>query len=683
MSSNTKYDDSAISQLKGADRVRFRPEALLGSKGIDGARHTVYEIIGNATDEHLSGFGNDIEVGYYEDGSVSVRDFGRGVPLGWNEKEQAWNYHLIYEELYAGGKYNDSQEVLWDYENRNAWDEFKLEEHPYLITVGLNGLGAAATQCTSEFCTVSSFRDHVKRTMEYEKGNHVLDELREENTDEENGTFVHWKPDSKVFTDVKLGSKWLNKVCESLSYTTNFNVRFNNKGVVKEYPNSSLEEQMNMATGVCLMGSKFHHEILDGNKIGVCFVDVAIGSSGRGTEFFHNKVGINGGVHSEAVSSALALFFEDRSKEKSIRIKNIDYSGKFSFIVSSLSNIVSYRGQTKDSLDDFYVFRAIYSAIKDALDLAWDKGVDWLLDLVEEVVVNAENRLAVAELSKNIREMEKTVKSAKVSQKFKSCEAYDNKEYDKVEFWIFEGNSAGNSGKNARNSEYQCILPVRGKSLNVYKAPVNQIINNAEIKDIAAVLGCGVDMGIDGVETFDINKIKVGKIIIGADADIDGLHIRMLIVLILFKLFPEVLYNGMVYLANTPKFTIIKNNDEHVFCTSDEDFLKKREQIGVLNIKDIVRFKGLGEMNADQLWDTTMNPQTRSLTQVKIDRNDENIYDTLEVLFGKSTERRKRAILGDIMGSAFDDSMDNIEEMIEYVNNLDLGSDIEYEEVTI
>ena len=202
MSNN--YDDNSIGQLKGAERIRFRPEALLGSKGIDGARHTIYEIVGNASDEQMSGYGTSLDIALYEDGSISVRDYGRGVPLGWNEKEQAWNYYLIYEELYAGGKYGDSQEVLRDIEARNDWANFNIMDYSYLITVGLNGLGAAATQCTSEYCTVSSFRDGVKRTMKYRDGVHILEELLVEDTDESNGTFVHWKPDARVFTDVNI-----------------------------------------------------------------------------------------------------------------------------------------------------------------------------------------------------------------------------------------------------------------------------------------------------------------------------------------------------------------------------------------------------------------------------------------------------------------------------------------------
>lgn len=681
---SNKYDDNSIDQLEGADRVRFRPEALLGSKGIDGARHTVYEIVGNASDEQMSGFGDKLDICYYEDGSISVRDYGRGVPLGYNEAKKKWNYFLIYEELYAGGKYNDSQEILRDIDNRNAWSTFDIKDYPYLITVGLNGLGAAATQCTSEYCTVSSIRDGVKRTMKYERGVHILDALIEEPTEEENGTFVHWKPDGTVFTDVDLKASWVEKLCKNLAYTADFDVTYTNKktGTTTRFEKSTIQEQMKLDVGEVAYVEKFSHEVDAGGDICICFANVAIGPGGRGNEFFHNKVTIRGGVHSEAVNTAQSIFFEERGKERGIRVKNSDYSGKLSTIVSTLSNKVSYRGQTKDSLDDLYVFRCIEKAIEEKLKLEWDKGTDWIVDMVNDVIQNAENRIAVAELSKNIREVEKAVKGAKVSHKFKSCDAYEKKQYDQVEFWIFEGDSAGNSGKNSRDSRYQCLMPIRGKSLNVFKATVNKIIDNKEIKDLAAVLGCGIDMGIDGVESFDRSKLKVGKIIIGADADIDGSHIRMLLFLIFYKLFPELLYEGLVYVADTPRYVIELKDGTSIFCLDDDELIEKRAEVGEHNIFEITRFKGLGELNPKQLWDTTMNPETRHLTQIKIDRNDMEVYDVLEAFFGKNTERRKRAILGSMMGEEFDVIMDNIEEMLEYIDSLDL-TDLEVQDVEL
>lgn len=678
-----EYNDDSIGQLKGADRIRLRPAAILGSDGLDGARHTIHEIIGNASDEKMSGFGDKLDITMYKDGSISVRDYGRGVPLGWNAKQNNWNYYLIYEEMYAGGKYNDSQDILRDINERDAWDTFDIKDYPYMITVGLNGLGAAATQCTSEYCIVSSFRDGIKRTMRYENGEHILDELIEEETNEPNGTFVHWKPDARVFTDVNIGAnKWVEKLCKSLSYIAGFNITYNNCGKITDYVKSDMLEQMRNDTGEAMFAHQFHHEVDDRKDVCICYADVVIGQGGRSPEFFHNNVEVRGGVHSEAVNTAMAFFFEERGKERGLRVKGSDYSGKLSVIVSTLSNKVSYRGQTKDSLDNTYVFRCIYKAMFDKLSLEWDKGTDWLADVVDDVIKEAENRIAVAELSKNVREVEKAVKGTKVSEKFKSCKAYDSKQWDQVEVYIVEGDSAGGAAKKARDSRYQAIMPIRGKSLNVFKAQVTKIIENKEIRDIAAILGCGIDMGVDGVDSFDINRLKVGKIIFCADADIDGKHIRMLLFLIFYKLFPELLYQGKVYMVETPLYTIVNKRGESIFCIDEDDLVTKRAEIGENNIKEITRFKGLGEANPDQLWNTTLNPETRRLTQLKIDRNDTNIYDALEAFFGKNTGRRKQAILGSMMGGEFETTMDNIEEMIEYIDSLDL-SEVEYEDVLV
>ena len=181
-----QYDNNSIRQRKGADRIRKAPAAMLGSNGLDGAKHTVIEIIGNATDEKLSGYGDKLDLALYEDGSISVRDYGRGVPMGWNDVEKKWNYFLIYEELFAGGKYDKNQDILKKIDEENGWDSFKLTDYPYLISIGLNGLGAAATQFSSEFCTVISYRGGKASRMEFQKGYHVLDELEVTDTDEPN-----------------------------------------------------------------------------------------------------------------------------------------------------------------------------------------------------------------------------------------------------------------------------------------------------------------------------------------------------------------------------------------------------------------------------------------------------------------------------------------------------------------
>lgn len=678
-----EYGNDSISQLKGAERLRTRPESMLGSNGIDGAKHTVIEIVGNATDEKLAGYGDKLDIALYEDGSISVRDYGRGVPLGYNAKEQNWNYFLIYEELYAGGKYDNNQEILREIDRKNAWSSFRMEDHPYLITIGLNGLGAAASQYTSEHFEVISYRDGKASRMYYEKGRHILDELDVYDTNEPNGTFIKWKPDIEVFRDVKIPPKWLEGLAKSLSYVAGFNTTFNNKGKLVEFNAKTIEDEMLDSVENCVSASNFVHVVDEVGDICICQADIVIGTSGRGAEYFHNRVEVKGGVHASSFNTALWLFFNDVASEEGIKIKETDYAGKFSIISSTLSNKMSLRGQTKDYLDDAYILSCLKDCIYDTIKREYQKGTAWVVKIVEEVITNARNRIAVQEMSKNLREIEKTTKKYKASDKFIKCKDYKEGKSEGVEYFIVEGDSAGGKVLHARNSDYQCYLAIRGKSLNVYKASIAQLIANREIKDIIASLGCGIDLGIDGYESFNINKLKVGKIFFLSDADIDGDHIKMLLFLIFYKLFPELLYQGYVYVIDTPLYVInLKNSEEVVYCMSNEELEEKRAEIGSHNIRSIDRFKGLGEMDTEALWSTTLDPARRHIRQIKIDRNDMALADVLEILFGKSTERRKKAILGSMI-DGFEDVVDEMTSLSEYIDKMGLNESLEIEEVQL
>lgn len=682
MGSNSEYGNDSISLLEGAERVRKRPEVYLGSNTYKGARHTVTEITGNVTDERLAGFGDKMILEKHPDGAISVRDFGRGVPLGWNTKVGKWNYFLIYEELYAGGKYETNQEKLHEIDENDGWDNFNMYDYPYLITVGLNGLGAAATQFTSEYCIVKSYRDGECSTMEYEKGVHVLDELRVEPSDEPSGTYIKWKPDPTIFTSIEISTRWLVSLCETLSCIAGFEVTFIDCGVTKVFPATTMKKVMLEAVGNCVEGSHFVHVVDDSGDICICQCNAVMGKGGKSPEYFNNKVRVNGGSHSSGVEIAVGEFFRERAKEQGLKITTQDFSGKISFMVETLANKISNHGQTKDFVDDAYILNCIYYCISNMLSKEHAKQSEWLMEAIDEVMQNARNRMAVEALAKNVKDLEKSVKKAKASQKFIPCKNYNKRGIDPatIEYYIVEGDSAGNNAAVARSFIFQCIQKIRGKSLNLWKASIDKLINNQEIKDIISALGCGIDLGIEGYESFDITKLRVGKIIFGADADIDGKHITMLLLLIFYRLFPQLLYNGLVYIALTPLYVIRTNSGDYHYCFDEEELRKKKAEVGSSNIKEVGRFKGLGEMDPEPLWETMFNPETRRLVQIKISPEDTEVYEVLEVLFGKSTNERKRVVLGSLMDEDFDDVQENLEELINYVDSLGINS-VEVEEI--
>ena len=678
--SKTVYDDNSISQLKGAERVRMRPEALLGSRGIDGAIHTIQEIIGNATDEKLAGYGDKIDIAYYEDGSISVRDYGRGVPLGWNEKEQNWNYILIYSELYAGGKYSDNQKVLHGIEDSNGWSTFKMSDYPYLISIGLNGLGGACTQYTSEYFEVRSYRDGVMSRMEFRKGETYLDKLETQETSEPNGTYIRWKPDIEVFTDVDIPTKWFENTCKALAFVSGFEVNLNLKGNLKHYDKSSIEEVMKDEVGFAVANHGFKHVVDTTGDVCICDVMTVVGPGGKRPDYYHNMVAVRGGAHSQGMYDAFSRFFKEMGSKESIRVDDRDYSGKLSLIVSTLANKSSLRNQTKDSIDDFWIGQFIADTIYDSLKKEYSKGTQWLLNVVEDVILNAKNRIAVAEMSKNLKEVQKATNRHKASNKFVTCRSYEEGRAAETEFFIVEGDSAGGSVIQARDSAYQCMLKIRGKSLNVWKSPLQRLISNKEILDMISVLGCGVDLGIDDFDSFNIDRLKVGKVIFCSDADVDGLHIRCLLFLIIYRLFPQLLQNGNVYVAEPPLYVVNVKDGDPIYCMSNEELAEAQREIGSHNILTIDRFKGLGECESSTLWDTTLNPETRKLRQIKVDPNDADIYEALEILFGKATDIRKKAILGSMLGTDFDDTLESIDDMIGYIDALDLNGSLSVEE---
>lgn len=671
------YDIDSLKKLKGAEPIRKRPASMLGSGGLDGAKHTFWEIVGNALDEISSGYGDRIEVKYYpEDGSISVRDFGRGVPLTWSEKEEDWGWSMVYNTLYAGGKMDDPKTVLIGFDD---WNNFKFSDYSYLASIGLNGVGAACSQFTSEYFDVVSYRDGKEYSMHFEKGYPAWEELHVSEQSQPNGTFVKWKPDSEVFTDVNITFAWLKTVCEDMSYVSGVDVILSDGKKEILYPASNIKKRLEERTGSYVAESTFlHHEDLtdsDNNVVGVlvCEANVVMSEKGAGVRFFNNQVKVVGGVHEDYSRHAIVEFYKAKGKEAGVKLLDGDILGQYSMIITTLANEKSYRGQTKDSIDNEYIGEAIFYAIDRLLNNSWLKEEAWCTKILERAITAATIREAAKAAEAQIKEANKKINKPTMPSKFVSCEAMLEGRYSEVELFIVEGDSAKGSTLAARDSRFQSILPIRGKSLNTAKASVERTLNNKEAVEIMNVIGAGMTVEEEGYSLFNMNNLKVGKVIIMTDADEDGKHIQTLQITFIYKYMRPLLDAGLVYLANPPKY-----HSNGVYYYTEEEFQKAREE-GKVG-KNFDRYKGLGQMNAQVLWDTTMNPETRKLTQVKIEEGDFEFESAIEVMSGTDVSVRKQFVLDALM-----DGYENYEDSVEILNGIleemEFEDELEIEEV--
>lgn len=765
-----QYNDNSIDLLVGADRIRRRPASMLGDNGLDGARHGFTEIYGNSLDEVSSGFGDKLDVTYYENGAMSLRDYGRGVPLGWNEAKNNYNWHIIYNELYGGGKYDNGQWYLrsldtwsdWsdsdtqllksiqdnlgvdlsevpadgverDYSditvkhventlylkvNNAAWGmaswEFLNKRLNYLASVGLNGLGAASTQYTSEFFTVKSYRNGVCTEMSFKKGipvingeplnvfakNYDMHEFSPKvyDTDEADGTFIYWKPDSDVFTSVDIGSDWLFETCRDIAHVAGIHLNFEDKTTGKQetIDAGNLDTLVQDKFGKVLKiddtteeptifrTSKFSHGNIrvEGNPyVWVCKADISIGliTAKADNSCYHNSVKMKSGAQYDGIYYALTQFFNDISKSRGVKIANDDFENHFGVCVSSYSNYASFRNQTKDQVQDSFICTLVQDAVYEKLTMEYGKGNKQLMEVVDTVIERANERIALRELAKITKEATKVTK-LREPDKFVTCKAYEKKKYDITELWITEGDSAAGSVKSARDKDFQSVFPIRGKGLNVLKASLDKILANQEIKNLFALLGTGFDLNLKNNNPFDISKLKFDKIIFATDADEDGYQIRVLLYLIFYKLAPQLLIDGHVYIAETPRFEIVLTNGETIYALDDKGRDEMLTQYAG-RVKKVNRFKGLGEVNADVLRKTTVAPESRNLIQLGCNFQNETERQFIDALFGADKFKQRKAILTSVLGGNVADLMNDNALLLEEIENADIKEDTEYEVV--
>lgn len=685
-----------IDKLEGKDRLRLRPAVMLGSAELDGAKHTFIEMLGNSLDEASSGYGGRIDIELKPDYSMRVRDYGRGVPLGFNEKWGQWNFFLIYEELYAGSKYNDNAPFLESL-TKEGMSNFKFEDHDGLATVGMNGLGAASSQYTSDWFTVRSISNGKCSIMEYKDGESIWEEPKVETTDEPSGTEISWKPADSVFSnDTRIPEAWMRRQAFNISIVTGIDIYFTGqsgeteffKGTnIEDFLKTQVEETIYSRDLILSRNGKTKKKVISETK-------VAIGpatDSNFDVRYYQNFIEVTGGVHHDALNDAFKLFFYEEARNRNVKLKDDDFRGVLTGIVSTRSTSVDFENQTKDSVKDEYIYEGIRKTVTDLLSTEKAKGTVWLIDLADKVIEIAENRLASEEIRKRATKIAREISTRRaLPEKFVSCSNYDKKKYADVELWIPEGDSAAGGIKLARDSKTQACFPVRGKGLNLYRATLDKLLANKEVLSIMQILGTGIDLG-EGVKhdkaQFDIKKLRVGKIIFATDADKDGYHIRMLLTVLFWRLFPELLEQGYVYIAESPIVGLKKSNGkyERFFYTNEEWDAFTEEYGDSPKGYSVERFKGLGQMDATELSETTVLPGKRRLVQVKFDPTDQHVLDTLLILFGNNTDARKRAVLSQMLGEGnnFEDVMLEMSALSDEVTNSSIEDVREVELITL
>ena len=645
-----KYTDEDITLLKGADRVRKRPAVIFGSDGIEGCKHSVFEILSNSIDEAREGHGNKIILTVFNDGSIEIEDFGRGCPVDYNTAEKRYNWELVYCELYAGGKFDN-----------NSGDNYEY-------SLGLNGLGACATQYASKFMDVTVYRDGSKYSLHFEKGENIGGLTKEEYKGKRTGTITRWLPDLDVFTDTNIEPEYFEDVLKKQA-VVNPNVQFvlklqreNNsfeektyfyENGIKDYV-SEIAGENTLSSVQFFTGDRKGKDREDKEeykvRLNVAFVfsnQVAL------TEYFHNSSFLeHGGSPEDAVKLAFTGQISNYIKEQGKYLKNEkaikfeDVSDSLVLVSSSFSTVTSYANQTKKAITNKFIKECMTEFLKHNLEVYFIENPDEANRIAEQALINKRSREKAEKSRIDIKKnLQGKIDLANQVAKFVDCRS---KDLAKRELYIVEGDSALGSVKMARDADFQAVMPVRGKILNCLKADLDRIFKSEIITDLIRVLGCGVDVKTSknkDLSLFNIDNLRWNKIIICTDADYDGFQIRTLILAMLYRLTPRLIDEGYVYIAETPLFEITAKDGkkEKKYFAYDEpernDILKK---IGDKKYT-IQRSKGLGENEPDMMALTTMNPDTRRL--IKVEPTDAEMTEWMfNILLGDDLQGRKEFI---------------------------------------
>lgn len=643
MSDTKKYGNHSIKALKGAERVRKRPSVIFGSDGLKGCQHSFFEILSNSIDEAREGHGDLIEVTRHKDKSITIKDYGRGIPLDYNENEKRYNWELVYCELYAGGKYDDQSGDNYEY------------------SLGLNGLGSCATQYSSEFMNVTVFRDGFKYELHFEKGENVGGLKKEKYDHKFTGSIQHFKPDINVFTNIDIPLEYFKDIIKKQAIV-NSKVKFTFLDEI-----TGQEYEYYYENGI----KDYIEELSDGNN----FVDtIYFEDEGMGTDrkdkpeykvkfeiamMFNNNINLvehyhnssfleHGGSPNKAIRTALVFELdkfikkENKYKKNEKRVTFSDIEDSLVLITNSFSTVTSYENQTKKAITNKFIREFMTDSIRSYLEIYFIENKLDMDKIIDQVLINKRSREKAEKTRMNIKK--KLSKSANNIgnrvDKYVDCRSKDSSER---ELFILEGDSALGACKLARDAKFQALMPVRGKILNCLKADYNRIFKSPIITDLLRVIGCGVEIQSKHSKkfsTFDLDHLSWDKIIITTDADVDGYQIRTLILTLFYRLLPTLIEEGRIYIAETPLFEITAN--KKTYFAYDEK--EKREILeGLDSSYSIQRSKGLGENEPEMMWETTMSPESRRLIKVV----PEDIQETkvmFDTLLGKNLSGRKKFI---------------------------------------
>ena len=636
------YDNDSISSLKGADRVRKRPGVIFGSDGIEGCQHSFFEILSNSIDEAREGHGDVIEVTRYLDKSIEVKDHGRGIPLDYNEKEQRYNWELVFCELYAGGKYNTNNGENYEY------------------SLGLNGLGACATQYSSSYMDVTVHRDKKTYTIHFEKGEPTSELQIEPYNKKDTGTQIKWRPDLDVFTDINIPLEFFQDTLKKQAVA--------NAGLKFVLFNQTAEgwdmEEFCYENGIV----DYVKEISDGKELTPVYSFEAerrgrdradkpdykvkmqfafcFNNTVNMLEYYHNSSFLeHGGAPDKAVRNAFVYEIDQYLKsggkynKTEAKINFQDVADSLILVSNSFSTMTSYENQTKKSITNKFIQEAMTEVLRHQLEIYFIENKPMAEKIAEQVLINKRSRETAERTRVNIKKkLTGTIDMTNRINKFVDCRSKDT---SIREVYIVEGDSALGSVKLSRDAEFQAIMPVRGKILNCLKAGYDKIFKSEIITDLVKVLGCGVEIAhskAKDLNAFDLDLLRWNKVIICTDADVDGFQIRTLILTMIYVLMPTLIEAGKVFIAETPLFEITCGK-ETFFAYNERE---KQEILSKIEGKKYViqRSKGLGENDPEMMAVTTMNPDTRRLIKVTAEEA-EKTAAMFELLLGDNLQGRK------------------------------------------